>query len=136
MRESKISGVGELLPRLVWMVTWVCNSVMMRKKKSCPGWFGWSPVSVLEYLVSQKKSWFWFRKICSKKKVSVSFLENLVSEKTSRFRLKEFGRGKKSPQKIWSKKNLGFGFGKLDLGKEKKNNKKETRPSKQCKSLI
>ena len=43
------------------------------------------------------------------KKVSVLVLENLVSEKKSRFRF----------QRIWSrKKSLGFGFGEFGLGKK------------------
>ena len=59
-------------------------------------------------------------------RVSVSVSENLVSEKKSISVSKNLVSGKKS-----------FGFGKLGLGKEKnQNNKKETRPSKQCKSLI
>ena len=63
-------------------------------------------VLVSENLASEKKSRF--RKIWSKKKASVSVSESLVSEKKSRF------------QRIWSRKNsLGFGFGKLDLEKEK-----------------
>ena len=68
---------------------------------------------------------FRFRRIWSRKK-------------SLGFGFGEFGLGKKFQlRKIWSrKKRLGFGFGKLGLGKEKKhNNKKETRPSKQCKSI-
>ena len=65
-----------------------------------------------------------FGKFGLEKKVSIS--ENLVSEKKSISVSKNLVSGKKS-----------FGFGKLGLGKEKnQNNKKETRPSKQCKSLI
>ena len=59
----------------------------------------------------------------------------------------EFGLEKKSRsqkiwsrfwfRRIWSKKSISFCFGKLGLGKEKnQNNKKKTRPSKQCKFLI
>ena len=65
-----------------------------------------------------------FGKFGLEKQVSVS--ENLVSEKKSISVSKNLVSGKKS-----------FGFGKLGLGKEKnQNNKKETRPSKQCKSFI
>ena len=76
-------------------------------------------VSVLENLVSEKKvsvsvskdfvsiTKSWFRKTWSRKKVSVSISENLVSEKS-------FGFGK-----FGLEKSLGFGLGKLGLGKEK-----------------
>ena len=63
-------------------------------------------------MVSEKKSWFRFRKIWSWKK---------------RF---GFGFRKKFHfRKIWpKKKSLGFSFGKLGLGKDKnQNNKKKTR---------
>ena len=72
--------------------------------------------SVSENLVSVKKSryrfhkiWsrFRFRKIWYRKKVSASVLENLVWEKS--FSFGKFGL----------EKSLGFGFGKLGLGKEK-----------------
>ena len=45
-------------------------------------------VLVLENLVSEKKSRFRFRRIWSRKKVSVSVLENLVSEKKSWYRFR------------------------------------------------
>ena len=78
--------------------------------------------------------WFRFRRIWSQKKVSVS--ENLVLEKSLGFGLGEFGLRKKvlvsvlenlvSEKKyrfwfwrIWSqKKSIGFGFGKFGLGKK------------------
>ena len=60
-------------------------------------------------------------------RVSVSVLENLVSEKSLGFGFVKFCLGK----------SLGFGFGKLGLGKEKnQSNKKESRPSKQSNSLL
>ena len=81
-------------------------------------------VSVLENLVLERKSRFRFRKIWSRKKVSVSVLENLVSEKSFGFR--KFGL-KKSRfwfWKTWSRK------------RKNQSNKKESRPSKQSKSLF
>ena len=76
-------------------------------------------------MVSKKSLGFGFVKFGLGKKVSVLVSENLVSEKSFSFGI--FGL----------KKSLGFGFGKLGLGKEKsQNNKKDTRPSKQCKSII
>ena len=82
-------------------------------------------VSVSEELVSEKSLGFGIFGLG--KKVSVLVLENLVSEKKSRFWFR----------RIWSKKSISFCFGKLGLGKEKnQNNKKKTRPSKQCKFLI
>ena len=64
-----------------------------------------------------RKIWFWkksigfgFKKIWSRKKVSVSVSENLVSEKKSRFRFRK---------NLVSEKSLGLGFGKFGLGKEK-----------------
>ena len=52
---------------------------------------------------------FGFKKFGIRNKVSVSVLENLVSEKKSRFRF----------QKIWyQKKSLGIGFGKFGIGKK------------------
>ena len=83
-------------------------------------------------------SWFCFRKIWPRKKVSVSVSENLVSEKRLGFGFGEIGLRKKSRfWKVWSKKKSPFLFRKTCSRKRKiKNNKRETRPSKQCKSLI
>ena len=53
------------------------------------------------------KSWFWFRKIWSRKKVSVSVSEILFRKKVS------------VSENLVLKKSLGFGFGKLDPAKEK-----------------
>ena len=81
-----------------------------------------------------KKALFRFRKIWPKKSLCLG--------------IGRFGLGKKSRfwfRRIWSqkkvgkfrlKKSLGFGFGKLRSETKKSNNKKETRPRKQCKSLI
>ena len=63
-------------------------------------------------------------------RVSVSVSENLVLEKSLGFGFGKFGFGK----------SLGFGKFGLNFGfrfqKKNQNDKKETRPSKQCKSLI
>ena len=67
---------------------------------------------VSENLVSEIKSRF--RKSWSRKKVSVSVSENLVSEKVS------------VSENLVSKKSFGFGFGKLDFRKEKSKITRET----------
>ena len=61
-------------------------------------------------------------------RVSVSVSENLVSKKSLYFGFGKFGL----------EKSLSFNFGKLGIGKEKSKyqEKKESRPSKQSKSLI
>ena len=82
-------------------------------------------VSVSKNLVSEKKSRFRFRK-------------NLVSEKSLGFGIGEFGLGKKFRfRKNWSRKKFPFWFWKTWSRKRKnQSNKKESRPSKQSKSLI
>ena len=74
-------------------------------------------VSVSKNLVSEKSLGFGFEKIWSRKKVSVSVLENLDLEKKSWFRFRK---------NLVSEKNLGLGFGKFGLGKEKKTNNKNS----------
>ena len=105
-------------------------------------------VSVSENLVSEKKSQF--RKIWSRKKVSVSVSESLVSTRKSRLRkiwsqkkslgfsFREFGLWKKFRfRKIWSRKKvLVLVSENLISEKKKTNNNKDTRPSKQRKSLF
>ena len=86
-------------------------------------------VSVSENLVSKKKSRYRFRKIWSRKK-SLGL----------GFGFGEFGLGKKSRfrfRKILSRKKSWFWFWKTWSRKRKnQSNKKESRPSKQSKSLF
>ena len=76
-----------------------------------------------EGLAFEKNHFFW--KICSKKKVSVSFLENLVSEKTSRFRLKNLVAEKSLLRKSGRKKILVLVSENLISEKKKKITRKK-----------
>ena len=64
---------------------------------------------------------FRFRKIWSRKKsLGFGYGKFGLKKKSLGFSFGEFGLGKKFRlRKIWSKKKSRFGFGKLDLGKEK-----------------
>ena len=64
-------------------------------------------VSVSKNLVSEKKSWFRFRKNLVSEKFLVSVSENLVSEEKYRFR-----------KNLVSEKSLGFGFRKFGIGRK------------------
>ena len=91
-------------------------------------------ISVLTNLVTKKSLGLYFGK-----KVSVLVSENLVSEKSLGFR--KFGFGKKVSvsvsKKFGLRKKSRSSFRKIWSRKRKNpNNMKETRPSKQCKSLI
>ena len=88
--------------------------------------FVWLPPEI-DISVSKLLGFETFAKFLRVSKNLVSVLENLVPKKSLSFGFGKFGLGK----------SLGFGVRRLGLGKEKnQNNKKETRPSKQCKSLI
>ena len=75
-----------------------------------------------------KKSQFWFRKIWSRKKSLGFGFEEVGVRKKSRFRFRRIWSRKKGfvLENLVSKKSHGFGFGKLEFGKEKSKKTRKT----------
>ena len=102
-------SVSRLLP-IFWVFQFRFQKIWSRKKSPSFGFGKFGLDKKVSF--SGKKSWFRFLRIWSWKKVSVS--ENLVLDKKSRFWF----------WKTWSRK------------RKNQNNKKGSKPKKQCKSLV